>query len=117
MFYTKKKLKFDVSAAEAKLIKPNIIEVNIIIDNRTKFDWPGLVLVKGKHKCKLTESISIEIPNLSVKAWSVKRIKFQYQINYNAYAVSKEPMEFILNCFDNFKGVKYYSKPVKVFLS
>jgi hypothetical protein len=112
-YYTKRLLDFKVEGSEFRILSSNKAEIIIVIDNRSSFDWPSEIFIKGDKKCKLTENIYQSL-DVKIKAFHVKDIKFTFETNYNLYGIRNETMKFSIVAIDNSKNIKYVSKMINV---
>ena len=112
-YYTKRLLDFKVEDSEYKINSSNEAEVILVIDNRSSFDWPNEIIVKGDKKCKLTENI-YQVLDVKIKAFNVKGLKFKFNTNYNLYGIRNSNMKFNIMAVDNIKNIKYISKIISV---
>lgn len=112
-YYTKRLLEFKVEDSEFKILSTNEAEVVLVIDNRSSFDWPSDIIVRGDKKCKLTQNI-YQVLDYKVKAFNVKGLKFSFKTNYNLYAIRNKTMKFCIMAVDNSKNIKYVSKMISV---
>ena len=112
-YYTKRLLDFKIEDSEYKIISINEAEVILVIDNRSSFDWPNEIIVKGDKKCKLTENI-YQVLDVKIRAFNVKGLKFKFKTNYNLYGIRNKNMKFNIMAVDNIKNIKYVSKMISV---
>ena len=113
-FFKKKKLNFQIQESQIEIISTNKLLITIIIDNRTNFDWPKEIIIKGDKNCKLTEFFYKEL-KCNIKALSVDSLKFEIDTIYNTNIINFQPLVFVINCFDWENAVKYFSKSFEVF--
>lgn len=113
--YTMFKLEFFLMKSEGTFKNDNEVEVQILLDNRTDYDWPEEVHIKGKDSCCITKNVDYVIPQ-KVKKCSVKSVKFTFQAPLGS-SLDKQVAVFEMHALDEANNKKYYSEKINVVLA
>lgn len=113
--YTMCQLNFYLVEGEGIILNDNMIEVRLLIDNHSDFDWPENLHVKGKDDCKVTRGFDYIIPQ-KVKSCSVKGVKFTLSCPVSVLKLEDEVAVFELYALDEQTNKKYFSDDIKVAL-
>lgn len=73
------KLEFDVCRAEGKVNDKGEVEVKMLVDNTSGFDWPDKLLIKGADGCELVKNVEHLIIGRVSKS-NMKLVKFSFKV-------------------------------------
>ena len=93
------------------------MNIKFFIENKTNFDWPACIRIKGKSSTKLTGDLDIEMPE-KVKAFSMTGIRFK--INYEKQLLKQIKEDTVYLQFigiDKKNNIKYFSDMMKLRLN
>lgn len=106
------KLSFDVCQAEAKVSDKGEVEVKMLVDNVSGFDWPESLKIKGVSHCEITSKVNHVIKGRIVKS-SMKLVKFSFKVDKTEDVAGKE-LSFILKKVDDEQRINYTSDEIVV---
>ncbi len=112
--YCLKKLDCDIQDTSAIIKTVNDLDVRIVVDNRTKFDWPSNVEIKGDEENILVSNFHFIVPKPKITAFSVKILKFHLKLNCNLFAISHKTLKFALLTRDDENNILYQSNPFEI---
>lgn len=112
--YNMRKIDFVLMESESLITSDNTIEVKLLLDNRTDFDWPEDVHVRGKSDCPITAGVDHVLVK-RVKRCSLKVVKFSFPAPPEI-PLEKETAVFELFAFDTATNTKYFSDDISAVL-
>lgn len=108
-------LNFYLVESEGIIMGDGAVEVRLLIDNHSDFDWPEQVHVKGREECAVTRGFDYVIPQ-RVKKCSVKGVKFTLACPVSLSKLEDEVAVFELYALDEAANMKYFSNEIRVSL-
>lgn len=108
------RLDFYLMESEGLISNDNTINIILLLDNRTDYDWPDVVHIKGKDSCKVTQNVDYIIPN-KMRSCTVRAVKFSFQPPC-VDKLDDEIAVFELQAIEPELNKKYFSDEIRVSL-
>ena len=112
--YTMCQLNFVLMEGEGLICTDNTIEIKLLLDNRTDYDWPDNVHIKGKQGCIITDGVDYVISH-RIKKCSATVVKFTFSGPADMKLDDKEAV-FEMQAIDDKANMKYFSNEIRVIL-